>query len=61
MVVHIMKLVEPVNVVIIGHAAVVFKISVVHEKYANSIFVCMVYDGVVVVPMNIALMEHVFI
>jgi hypothetical protein len=60
MAVHVMKFVKQVNVVIIGHVVVVYKVNVIKEKYVNRIYVCVVHDVVDVVHMNIVLMEYVF-
>jgi hypothetical protein len=60
MVVHVMKSVKPVNVVIIGHVVVVYKVNVVQENCVNRMYVCVVHDEVVAVRMNIVLMEYVF-
>ncbi len=60
MVVHVMKFVKQVNVVIIGHVVVVYKVNVAKENCVNRIYVRVVHDGVVAVRMNIVLMENVF-
>jgi hypothetical protein len=55
-----MKFVNPVNVVSIGHAVVVYRVNVVKGNYVNWIYVCAVHNEVVVVHMNIVLMDDVF-